>query len=234
MSTTATTHTTARRAPAAPRLGGGRRSATTAAGRPLSNNQKAVISQTARQAFDLQDRIGYVQTTGSDSKRFETWRREQQGQAVGISSLRECGNNHYRPLMAHFLTLAGKDASAFRLLVKTGPTTGHGPAEDTHEARESLRQLILQELLAHGHRCDPAHPDHSPATAATVTEKGGLITAGYVFAIARQKCRGRGLDSLTADQLHQLLSTTRNRIAAREGRGAAATRNTKQRKTPTP
>lgn len=210
---------------------GPRRSSAGSPGKILSNNQKAVISQTARQAFDVQDRAGLIDGSGSDSKRFETWRREQQLAAVGISSLRECGNNHYRPLMAHFLTLAGRDASAFSLALRTGRVKDHGAIEDTHEARETRRAQILAALLDHGRRCDPRSAEYDGKIAAIVATKGGIIAAGYVIAIAKNKCRGRALDSLTATELDQLLWTTRNRIAAREGRGAPANRNQKQRKT---
>lgn len=207
-----------------------RRNAATSGGAPLSARQKAVISQTARAAFDFQDRAGLVDGFGSDSKRFEAWRRDQQAAAVGISSLRECGNNHYRTLMAHFLCLAGKDDSAFRLQVKTGRVKDHGAPEDTHENRETRRALILQALLDHAHRCDPAHAQHDPAAAAASASKGGIITSGYVITLAKAKCRGRSLDSLTATQLDQILYTIKNRIAAREGRGSSATRNKSQQR----
>lgn len=199
-------------------------------GKPLSNAQKAAISQTARQAFDIQDRAGQVDGWGSDSKRFETWRREQQAQAVGIASLRECGNNHYRPLMSHFLCLAGKHDTAFTYTVKTGRVKDHGQAEDTHESRETRRALIMQALVDHGHRCDNLSDRYEPHTAASVAAKGGLITAGYVIAIAKGKCRGKALDSLTATQLDQILYTVRNRISAREGKGDTQKRNNAQRK----
>jgi hypothetical protein len=133
--------------------------------------------------------------------------------------------------MAHFLTLAGKDASAFRLAVRTGRVKDHGAIADTYEARETRRAQILAELLSHGRRCDPHSAEHQPDLAATVAANGGIITAGYVIAIAKNKCHGRSLESLTAAELDQILFTTRNRIAAREGRGTSQTRNRSQRRT---
>lgn len=226
-------HTTPGRtgdASASPRRGSGHRVASSS-GKPLSTRQKAVISQTARQAFDIQDRAGLIDGSAvSDSKRFETWRRAQQAEAIGISSLRECGNNHYRPLMAHFLVLAGKDDSAFRLAVRTGRVKDHGAIEDTHENRETQRALIMQALVDHSHRCDALHKDYDADIAAKVEAAGGIITPGYVIAIAKNKCKGRGLDSLTARELSQIHWTITNRIAAKEGRGTPASRNKSQRR----
>ncbi len=207
-----------------------RRPVASSNGKPLSNRQKAAISQTAAAAFLVQDRAGLVEEKGSDTARCNAWRHSQQKAAGFPASLRDCGNNHYRGLMAHFLCLAGKDDSAFRYQMRTGRVKDHGAIEDTHENRETQRKLIMDELLAHGHRCDPAHADHDPDTAAKVLEKGAVITAGYVIALAKGKCKGRSLDSLTARELSQILWTLKNRIAAREGRGSTATRNKTQSK----
>lgn len=228
MKTKTTSATTPGRAPAAPRQARGPRSAGTAGGAPLSNKQKAVIAQTARQAWDIQVRAGFT-----DGLTYDEWRHAEQAKACGTSSLRAATNNHYRPLMAHFLTLAGKDVPAFRLYVKTGRATGHGDVEDTHENRETQRHLIMAEIIAHGHRCDASfrHATYDPKLADHAASLGGIITAAYVLKIAQGKCRGRGINSLTAPQLAQVLYTAKNRIAAREGRGATANRNQKQRKT---
>lgn len=201
------------------------------AGAPLSKLQKARISQTARAAFDHQDALGLVELplSMSDSARFTAWRRAQQLDAVGRESLTACGNNHYRSLMAHFLTLQGKDAKAFGYHLRTGRVKDRGALEDTHENRETQRKLIMDELLAHGHRCDPRHASYDAPLAEKVEASGGLITAHYIIAIAKRQCKGRSLDSLTAEELKNLHFTTRNRIAAREGRGNAANRNKGQR-----
>lgn len=201
------------------------------AGKPLSNPQKSTISQTARQAFNVQDRAGLIEGTGSDTVRFEQWRRAEQEKCTGIASLRACGNNHYRGLMAHFLTLAGKDDSAFRYQLRTGRVKDHGAIGDTHENREEQRKLIVEALLGHGRRCDPKSAEYDEDIAAAVAEKGGIITQAYVITIARAKCRGRSLDSITATELKQILWTVRNRIAAREGRGKTSKRNKSQRAT---
>jgi hypothetical protein len=199
-------------------------------GTGLSKLQKARISQVAREAFDHQDRLGLIETEGaSDSARVTAWRRKEQIRAVRIESLTNCGNQHFRPLLAHFLCLAGRDDQAFNYQLKTGRVKDHGALDDTHENRETQRTLIVQELTAHAAKCSPGKEGWDPIIAAKVTEKGGLICANYVIAIAKSKCKGRSLDSLTATELRQILYTIRNRIAAREGRGATWSRNNKQR-----
>lgn len=200
------------------------------AGKPLSNPQKASISQIARDAFLVQDRAGLVDETGSESARLAAWRHAQQVAAGCPASLRECGNNHYRALMAHFLCLAGRDDSAFRYQMRTGRVKDHGALEDTHENRETQRALLVEALNTHGRVCDPLSAEYDEAVATTVADKGGIITAGYVINIARHKCKGRSLDSLTAGELKQILWTVKNRIAAKEGRGKTAKRNKSQRK----
>lgn len=199
-------------------------------GKPLSNAQKARLSILAREAFDLLDGHGLIDAEGkSTSERFKTWASAEKVKAVGIASLTDCRNGHYRTLRGHFLGLAGKDDKAFSDYTRTGKVKDHGPAGDTHERREGFRALIMDELLHHGHRCDPRHDDFDPEIAATVAEKGGIITGSYVVTIAKAKNRGRELGSLNAEKLEQILITVRNRIAAKEGRGHAKNRNKNQR-----
>ena len=178
-------------------------------------------------AWEVQSRAGLADGD------FNDWRHAETEKACGIASLRQCGNNHYRPILAHFLILAGKEVPALNKIITTGPVRANGDQEDTHEAREAMRAVILDELLAHGRRCDPNHADYDMPIAAITQANGGIITAAYVTKIAQAKCRGRSLNSLTAGQLRQILYTTRNRIAAREGRGQAVNRN-KSQKTTTP
>lgn len=201
-------------------------------GKPLSRDQKAAICQLAKIAFDRQDALGLVEVDcASQSARLAEWRRAQQLAAVGIDSLTECRNEHFRTLRAHFSTLAGREDRAYRDYTRTGRVRDRGPAEDTHEAREATRKLILDELLAHGHRCDPRRPEFNRLIAEKIEANGGMITQNYVIAIAKAKCRGRKIDSLTAEELRQILYTLRNRIASREGRGSRYNRNKGQRRT---
>jgi hypothetical protein len=235
---TSTTHPVAAR-PAPPAAG-----PAAAAARPrlgprgvkgLSKLQKATLCQLAAEAWKLQNRLGLAEVPAgmSPSAAFEAWRRGQQQAAIGRSSLREATNDDYRPLRAHFLTLAGREDQAFSTYLRTGRVKDRGPAEDTHERREELRTLILQSLIAHGEKVTPGHARYCSATAAVVAAKGGMLTQGYVVSLAKAKARGRELGSLTAGELAQILYTVRNRIAAREGRGSTRGRNKSQRKTTT-
>lgn len=73
-----------------------------------------------------------------------------------------------------------------------------------------------------------------------IEKNGGAIRVGYLVAIARMKTRRPDLtlgpdpfaglaERCSVNQLRQLLSTLVNRINAREGLGAAGTRNKKQK-----
>lgn len=75
---------------------------------PLSNGQKAALCILARAAWDI---------SGSPLP-LEEWRREEQQRAVHIRSLRECTNQDYKPLRAHFEDLLGRSDRAFRSAMK--------------------------------------------------------------------------------------------------------------------
>jgi hypothetical protein len=180
----------------------------------LSNRQKAALAQLARQAWDALDELGLVADVPGESAaaRFTCWRRAQQAEAVGRESLRDCRNDDYRPLRAHFNSLLGRDDRAFDDLMRTGPGPKAENAEDTREARERQKALISAAVRQH-------------------QAAGGSIHPGYVLAIARRKFRRpqlRDFLDLSAGQLAQLLWTVRNRIAAKEGRGASGKRNRSQ------
>lgn len=213
---TTQTPTTARRpqagpAPARPRS---RRAPAGA----LTRRQKAALAQLATAAWEIQLDLGVEEIPEGVSRTaaLNAWRRREQLQATGIESLTQATQAHFRPLKAHFLTLAGREAEALGLHLRSGPTRDHGQPGDTHEEREKWRHLILRELQEHGRRMAAEGRDD-------------VITAAYVESIARAKHRRR-LDSLTARDLERLLYTTRNRIAAREGRGDPAKRNQSQRR----
>lgn len=193
-------------------------------GNLLSNDQKAALCQLATQAFDRQDALGLI----DHGVKLADWRRGQQFRAVGIASLTECRNSHFRTLRGHFLALAGKEDKAFRDYVRTGKVKDRGPAEDTHEAREMWRRKIADELVAHAARCNPVSPAYDAAIAAKVAEKG-VITPSYIIQIAKRQNAGKDLGSLPADRLRMIYYTCRNRIADHEGRGKAANRNKGQR-----
>lgn len=83
----------------------------------LSRIQKAEIGQLARQAWLVwEGREAFLEANGelSTSACFAAWRHWQQGLACGKQSLRECTGDDYQLLRAHFLQLAGLEASARR------------------------------------------------------------------------------------------------------------------------
>ena len=76
-------------------------------GTPLSKKQKAAICQAAHKAAAKQ------KLEFGSSKEFEEWRRSEQADAVGKTSLTGCSQDDYKPLMAHFLALSGETGAAF-------------------------------------------------------------------------------------------------------------------------
>lgn len=83
----------------------------------LSRTQKAEIGQLATQAWRVwEGREAFLEANGelSTSACFSAWRHWQQGLACGRQSLRECTGEDYQLLRAHFLKLAGLEASARR------------------------------------------------------------------------------------------------------------------------
>lgn len=84
---------------------------------PLSLIQKAKIGQLAAQAWRVwEGREAFLEANGelSQSACFAAWRHWQQGLACGRQSLRECTGDDYQLLRAHFLAIAGLEASAAR------------------------------------------------------------------------------------------------------------------------
>jgi hypothetical protein len=196
-------------------------------GRLLTTAQKTALAIEARRAWDYQRSLGLAgpETGQSDTAAFCVWRHAQVLDVCGCAGLTDAGNDNFRAIRARFLLLQGRDVPAFEMQLRTGRTRDHAAPEDTHEARERMRAVILGEFRAHGDRLAA-----DPALAARVAEKGGLIHAGYALALAKAKFPRTAPADLSAAQLGQILYTVRNRIAAREGRGSTATRNKSQRR----
>ena len=184
----------------------------------LSAAQKARLCQEAAKAFECQDRAGLIDHDGrSRSATMEAWRRGEQEREIGIASLTRCGNQHFRPLLAHWLKLQGREAEAFKVLMRTGRVKDRSPEDDTHENREKYRIVLLRALKEH---------------AAAMAELGreDIITAAYVESEADRKFPRTPARNLSAGQLRILLGHIRNRMAAKEGRGSAANRHKSQRR----
>jgi len=171
----------------------------------------------ARKAFARQSEAGLL----DDAESFDAWRHRQCMDAVGQPGITACNHGDFQPLIAHFQTLAGDDAAAFRSLMKTGKPTDHAGPGDTHEARRIIAHQIAQALAAH-------------------LANGGQIGVGYLIYITRQKTRRPDLqlgsdwqaglaERCTAVQLAQIRNTVINRISAAEGVGCASNRNKSKR-----
>jgi hypothetical protein len=165
----------------------------------------------ARQAYDAQLAAGVV-----DDQDFNSWRHEQVMAAVGKPGLTACSHEDFRPLRAHFFTLAGRDSAAFRDLMTSGQPTDHAAPGDTFEARRELAWTIAQALEAHLHLAETTLEDHRAESARTwnlanpgrpfpgpdpvwlaglearksaIESGGGPIHAGYLIWLVRQKTR---------------------------------------------
>lgn len=167
----------------------------------------------ARTAFDFQSRLGNV-----DDQDFNAWRHAQCMAAVGKSGITACSHDHYRPLMAHFQILAGRDEKAFQNLTTTGQASKQ--EGDTHEARRQLAHLILEKLSDHTTLADKPWPEYLAEWQATeaaawafhfpeepfpgvdpvearrayqrreeIAKNGGPIREGYLVYLIRQKTR---------------------------------------------
>lgn len=167
----------------------------------------------ARKAFDRQADAGLVE----DGETFDAWRHRQCMDAVSKPGITACNHDDFRPLLAHFQTLAGDDASAFSNLMKSGKPTDHAAAGDTFEARRQLAHTIAQRLKDHIHLAETSRaellaeaigehhqyqeglPWEGSASAMefrqlmdrkdAIEAKGKSINVGYLIWLVRQKTR---------------------------------------------
>lgn len=194
-----------------------RKSGTGSSGSERGNMKPAEIKPlviAARKAFDRQAEAGLV----DDGETFDSWRHRQCMDAVGKSGITACNHGDFRPLLAHFQTLAGDDGSAFSNLMKTGKPTDHAAPGDTFEARRQIAHTIAQRLTDHIHLAETSRdqllalaigehhqyqeglPWEGSASAAefrklmdrkdAIEAKGkGPVGVGYLIWIVRQKTR---------------------------------------------
>lgn len=115
---------------------------------PLSNEQKAVIGQLAREAWlAWPGRDAFLEANPelSASKCFEAWRHVEQGKATGgIQSLTRCTQDHFLPLRAHFKAMLGNGAGAMRDHLRA-------QEEPRIRARWKLQQALDERGLAEGY-----------------------------------------------------------------------------------
>lgn len=172
----------------------------------LTRPETTKLVMQAQEAYHYQTAMGLIDAGTT----FDAWRRDQVMSAVGLGGISKIGRSHWRPVFAHFLTLAGRADEAYAVLTTTGPKRDHGPAGDTHESSEALVHQMREALFRHSRASIP--PGAVP------------IHPGWLLAAARQRT---GKPTLTwdtmAERLHPgtlvgLLSHLRNHIARREGR----------------
>lgn len=168
----------------------------------------------ARKAYELQAKYGNI----GDGQTFDAWRHQECMTAINKPGLTACNHVDFKPLLAHFQTLAGDDGAAFSSLMKTGKPTDHAWPGDSHEARRETTHTIAEVLAAHLHLATtsadqllaeavelfalfqpglPWERSTGPAAyrailerKASIEAKGkGPITVGYIVYLTRQKTR---------------------------------------------
>lgn len=191
---------------------------------PLTGKQIRCLVTQARFTFDALYNMGNIADT------FESWRHDIVWRTVRREGLSKCQNSHYRKLLSTFRAMRG------------AADPGGSPANrrqsreggDTSERREQLIACIAHEMASHARRVQNPQTDAESRMAAHAATKGGMIDGGYLLKIARDKNRAATLHDLDcliklpSSRLEHLLSTIKNRIASREGRGDKSNRNKKQ------
>jgi len=170
----------------------------------------------ARKAYDVQSGMDLT-----DGLSFDDWRREQVMACVGREGLTACNHDDYRPLLAHFQTLAGDDSAALGNLLRSGHKTDHADTRDTQEKRSQLAFTIaeklayhlyiasnsVEQILADGQEAwvaqnpgeiftgpDPAWlSDLRSRKHAIAARDNGPLGVGYLISIVRQKTRRKDL-----------------------------------------
>lgn len=219
------------------------RAAAPKAPKPARGNMKPAeikpLVMAARKAFDRQSAAGLV----DDGETFDAWRHRECMNAVRKPGITACNHEDFRPLLAHFQTLAGDDGSAFQNLMKSGRASDTAAPGDTHESRRILAHQIAEALEAHADlaKADPTHlAPEIAARRAAIDAKGSTVGVGYLVWLVRQKTRRPDLqlgqdwqsglaDRCTARQLAEIRNTVINRINAVEGVGKTSSRNKAQR-----
>jgi len=197
----------------------------------LSKKQKATLAQLANGVFNDLDELGLIDVDGDTKyKRLANWRHDETKKACGKSSLTQCRNSDYRKIYDWFSAMTGRSYNP--QMHCTGKQSGQ--RGDTMERREQLIILIEEALMEHARVVSEPRNEAERAASQIAQVNGGSIGEGYILSIARAKNKHADLKhfgdliKLKSVPLEQLLYTTRNRIAAREGRGSTKNRNKNQ------
>lgn len=183
----------------------------------LSAPEVRKLVMQAKDAYATQLAQGRVEPGQS----FDDWRHEQVFNVAGVDGLSKLSRSQFRAVLAHFLTLHGRDDEAFQVLAKTGKKRDHGPAGETYESAEAIVFRIREALAQHAE-----FPEESL--------DGERITEAWFLAAATQRT---GKPSLTMEDLAArlsnatligLLAHVRNWISVREGRHDDARRSVRR------
>jgi hypothetical protein len=151
---------------------------------------------------------------------FDDWRRDQVADVAGVPGISKLSRSQFRTVLAHFLTLSGKDEDAFQLLTRTGTKRDRGPAGETYESAEAVVFRIREALAAHAE-----FPQDQL--------RGSRITEAWLLAAAQQRTAkpSLSLDDLAGRldnrTLIGLLAHLRNWISLREGRSDSSRRSSR-------
>lgn len=173
----------------------------------LTNEEKGKLCIQAKEALAHQIKLGNL----PEDTNLNDFRRDQVIACVGLAGVSKINRSHWREVSGHFLTLAGREAEALELELKTGEKTyrGGNPG-DTWEDAETYAHNIKLSLAKH------LTADLAPGMA--------RIFPGWILDAARQRTGKPGLtmdtlaERLDPKTLHGLLSHFNNHIALREGR----------------
>jgi hypothetical protein len=199
---------------------------------PLSKLQKAGLMMMARQAYQAAVTRRAVDPQETD---FDTWRRLQQVEAGAPESIRQANQGHYLAIRGAFWVVLGNLEQGFHDFLASGPQ---------NEARRQMAWRLAGQVSALADGIAGKH-DSALLNEAVRAGSGGLEPIkiermspaeaarqawSYAQSIARDKFRGRGLDSLQAADLEQLGFTVVNRTTAMRGKGDSSRRNKSQRR----
>lgn len=188
---------------------------------PLSKKQLTCLVTEANKSWKMLSNMGLITAT------FDDWRHDQVYAQTRREGLSKCQNSHYLKLLDHFRGLRGEKTRG----AWAGARRQSREGGDTADRREQVIHVIAATLGFHARKIDRPETDADQACASHAIGKGGAIGEDYLMAIARAKNPGTTLHDvgclgkLPASRLEHLLSTLRNRIAAREGRGQSSNRN---------
>jgi hypothetical protein len=116
-------------------------------GGPLTNKQKATICQLAAKSHDLDGPLD-----ASEHRHAECVK------ATGKPGLTACTQDDYKPLLAHFLALAGQDGAAFNAAVDHGTEPKRIALYKLNEAlgKAGLPMAYAAAISRRKHHCEPA------------------------------------------------------------------------------